>query len=918
MDTACPNLSVLKRILAAPALERDETLERHIDACAACQRRLDELSEGSSVLERMRDLVEEADLLAHDAPRRLGDCELLRVIGRGGMGVVWEADQISLKRRVAVKVLSWERSLAKGSVERFRREAEAGARIRHEGIVSVLGVGEHEGQFFLVQELVENGRNLGDLLGELREASELPADHYRSCAQLFAQLGDALHAAHEQGVIHRDVKPTNVLLTAAGQPKIADFGLARVHDALGLSETGQLLGTPFYMSPEQARSRAPLDRRTDVFSLGATLYEALTLRRPFEGDTSHQVLAKIAIEDPPDPRDIRSLVPRDLATICLKALEKEPSKRYATARALAEDLRRFLHGRSILARPTGPLGRTSKWCRRHPVASVSGAILIASFAVISTLYVQLLASREVASLARDEAQTFSEVASLARLDLAEAQLDLLDSQKELIATGESASLGYDATWARAWVRLAETNALAGRLEEAADSLRRSGISADELEELADSPVFRELRASPFGGVLGDEALAARREREARVVQRARRNARAGDRDMAERALADPIVSPKTRSDLAGSADFAWLEVEARAMSEGASQPRAGLQEITVGTEWLEPLWARVVGTTYGVTFDPATSSLVTSRIGAKAQRFGLDGSEREALMVSKDAQRFLPLPGSGGEPERFIGTKTWAHALETWRVMPDGSWEPSWMLRHELAGPIDDVAVGDVDGDGQAEVAVVYNVEGVELFDARGQSLWSRPGTKGKAVRIVGDRILVLNGRSLVELDASGRAVESTKLPHHATRLESLTGVAPGITDRILVAGRAGTGVRVALVQRDGTRLWSTTVEGAGPVTSLVAGPRGLVAATGGTSAFVLDGKTGALLARCDYPPRERASQEVLDALSTTLPVAGADRDSNARVPSVWQTAWVETDGELRLFVASDGGLFAYRVTLPR
>ena len=188
-------------------------------------------------------------------------------------------------------------------------------------------------------------------------------------------------------MIHRDVKPSNILLTPEGAPKVTDFGLARIEDALALSRTGDFAGTPYYMSPEQAASRRiGIDHRTDIFSLGATLYEMLTLKLPFEGDTSQQVLRKILLEDPPDPRKLRSRTPRDLAVICLKAMEKRPDHRYQSMEELSADLRRFTNNEPIVAKPPGPIARGVKWVRRHPVVSVAGAVAVVALLVISGLW----------------------------------------------------------------------------------------------------------------------------------------------------------------------------------------------------------------------------------------------------------------------------------------------------------------------------------------------------------------------------------------------------------------------------------------------------------------------------------------------------------------------------------------------------
>lgn len=333
--------------------------------------------------------------------RLLDDYRLIHELGRGGMGSVWEAEQLSLKRRVALKLLKPQFSFSPVSLLRFQREAEAGGRLQHVGIVQTYGTGETEGIHWIAQELVVGGFTLADSLAQNRALVELPTGHYRDVAQTFAAIADALEHAHSHGVVHRDIKPGNILLGEDDRPKIADFGLAQIQDELGLSRTGEYLGTPFYMSPEQAMSkRMGLDHRSDIFSLGATLYEALTLIRAFDGDTSQQVFQKIITEEPDDPRKLRSRVPRDLAVICSKCLEKSPDRRYQSMTAVAEDLRRHLKDQPILAKPPGLLTRSMKWCRRHPVFAVASSVAAVALVVISSLALRIADARDRTEEAR--------------------------------------------------------------------------------------------------------------------------------------------------------------------------------------------------------------------------------------------------------------------------------------------------------------------------------------------------------------------------------------------------------------------------------------------------------------------------------------------------------------------------------------
>ncbi|MBC8327580.1 MAG: serine/threonine protein kinase [Planctomycetes bacterium] len=335
----------------------------------------------------------------------LGGYRLIRRLGQGGMGSVWLAEETALKRQVALKLLKPEFCFSPLLLQRFQREAEAAGRLHHSGIVQVYAVGETDGQHWIAQELVAEGRNLAGVIERSRQHREPFRAGYCAVARLFQQVAEALQHAHDAGVIHRDLKPSNILLTGTGEPKVADFGLAKMEDQLGLSRTGDVSGTPYYMSPEQAAGRRMgLDQRSDVFSLGATLYEALTLCRAFDGDTGPQVIQKILTEDPVDPRRLRSRVPKPLALICLKCLEKNPERRYPSMTALAEDLGRFLGDQPVLAKPPGQLQRGAKWARRHPVTSVTAAVVTLALAVISILLVEVRAERDAVGLAAAAAE----------------------------------------------------------------------------------------------------------------------------------------------------------------------------------------------------------------------------------------------------------------------------------------------------------------------------------------------------------------------------------------------------------------------------------------------------------------------------------------------------------------------------------
>ncbi len=325
-------------------------------------------------------------------PRRLGNYELLGEIGRGGMGVVYRARQLSVDRIVALKVIRadqhgglrpQERAAA---IERFRHEALAAARLAHEHIVTVYEVGEADGDRYFSMRYVE-GQSLADMLGSGQPLSG------RKAAAYLEPVARAIAAAHEAGILHRDLKPQNILVAVKDdRALVADFGLAKLTEqSIELTRAGEVMGTPAYMSPEQARDATQVTVRSDVYSLGATLYHAITARPPFHAATSLETLRQAHEEEPDRPSQLNPAIDRDLETICLTCLHKDPARRYPSAAALADDLRRYLDRLPIQARPVGPLERLARWCGRNPLlAAASGlaaAFLVAALVATSVGYV---------------------------------------------------------------------------------------------------------------------------------------------------------------------------------------------------------------------------------------------------------------------------------------------------------------------------------------------------------------------------------------------------------------------------------------------------------------------------------------------------------------------------------------------------
>ncbi len=312
------------------------------------------------------------DLASSSMLMDFGDYELLEQIGRGGQGVVFRSRQKSLNRIVALKLIGLGQWATEANLKRFRLEAEAAARLEHPGIVPIHEVGERDGSCYFSMKFVEGG--------QLDEVIRRTPMSIRQAAELIANVARTVHYTHEHGILHRDIKPGNILLDAKGEPHLTDFGLARlVESESTVTRTMEVLGTPSYMAPEQAvGNNAAVSSVTDVYGLGAVLYQLLTGQAPFAGGTTYETIKLLLDTEPRQPRLLNPKIDHDLSTICLKCLEKDPKRRYSSALALAEDLERWLKHEPIAARRTGLLTRSRKWVRRkshqRAASGISGCI----------------------------------------------------------------------------------------------------------------------------------------------------------------------------------------------------------------------------------------------------------------------------------------------------------------------------------------------------------------------------------------------------------------------------------------------------------------------------------------------------------------------------------------------------------------
>ncbi|WP_020465699.1 protein kinase domain-containing protein [Singulisphaera acidiphila] len=460
---ACPSRSRLSEFNLGRLPEEDlEAIAEHLERCGRCEAALKELDgEPDAVVASLRGLSALNGMPYQPSspmtlPTRLGSYEVLSELGRGAMGIVYQARHSELRRVVALKMLLGGEFAREENRTRFRAEAEAVARLQHPNIIQIFELGEWRANDlgppcpYLTLEFVDGG-NLGSRLAGNPQSPAL-------AAQWLLTLAHAVHYAHGQGIVHRDLKPSNVLLTADGRLKLCDFGVAKLVTGSGLDTLGgQLVGTPEYMAPEQADGQGRLAGPvSDVYGLGGILYTMLTGRPAFQSPSVLGTLEQVLSREPIAPRRLQPAVPRDLETICLKCLQKEPRRRYASAAQLAEDLERYLDGRAIMARPTGWVDRCWKWSRRRPavalLSAATVAVTILSFILIAWQWRRAEYEATAQAAAKVEAEQLGRKAIEGQTELA------LNHGLDLCSRGE---VGHGLLWMARSLELAEGAAIHG-------------------------------------------------------------------------------------------------------------------------------------------------------------------------------------------------------------------------------------------------------------------------------------------------------------------------------------------------------------------------------------------------------------------------------------------------------------------------
>lgn len=602
----------LAAVAQGVAPSRDSLFEQHPDLAGelrTCLASLDFIRRGAAkaVL-----AAPASGLLSGTADATIGDYRLVRELGRGGMGTVYEAVQLSLGRHVALKVLPHAAALDPKQLQRFQNEAQAAAQLHHPSIVPVYAVGCERGLHYYVMQRIE-GQSLADFIRDLRRHPSRPETfqnlsttittapsastvsvfeereephscpliqnraYIRQAAGFALQAAEALERAHQEGIVHRDVKPANLLLEPSGHLWITDFGLAYLPNNLSLTDSGDLVGTLRYMSPEQAAGqRALLDHRTDIYSLGATLYELLTLRPLFESSDRQVLLTQIAAHDPCLPRRWNPRIPRDLETIILKATAKSPQERYVSAQELADDLRRFLNDEPIQARRPSLLDRAWKWSQRHRPLVSAGILFLALLTATTSVTAVIVVRQksEVEQRRRQSRTVVDEMYTAFALKWLYQQPHLEPLQREFLQkaldfyesfaneTGPDLAAQFEA--ARARRRVGEIQSRLGHLDQAGNCFDQAiGELARLVEKSPAEPRFREELAN----CLNQRGSWLRDRHEAQAATRAYRDAQLL---FAQLAHEHRDIAPY-REGLAGTTNNLAMTMQALGQSEQAEK-----------------------------------------------------------------------------------------------------------------------------------------------------------------------------------------------------------------------------------------------------------------------------------------------------------------------------------------------------------
>jgi WD40 repeat protein len=666
--------------------------------------------------------------------RSFGDYVLLEEISRGGMGVVYKARQTSLNRVVALKMTLAGQLAAPADLQRFRTEAEAAAHLDHPHIVPIYEVGQHEDRPYFSMKLIEGGS-----LSQRMSDFGLPAPDTKTVAdgqtsisspnlvntrqikivRLMARLARAIHYAHERGILHRDLKPANILLDANDEPHITDFGVAkRVEGGAGMTQTGAILGTPGYMAPEQAAGKKDLSAGVDIYSLGAILYELLTGKPPFREETALDTLLRAVNSEPVSPRSVNGKIDRDLETICLKCLEKEPGRRYASAGALAEELESWLAGAPITARPVGTTERLWRWCRRNPtLAGLSAAAVVS---VLVAAIIATIAAWRIAAVGADKDKALADVEGLRHARLIEEGQRLSAESRLELARNPGLALLLAIESAELTPGPAADAALRWALDGCLERMTLVGHTAEVLAAVV----------SPDGRKL----LSFARDRTARLW------------DLVS-GKAERVLEGKVMKELAGPGSESWEELDYPDMRVVAAQFTAsGPRVLALTPDKTVHIWDAATGIELAKFQDPEPNYQgIPDRPGRMAAEFSPDG--RQVVTVFGNGPPFIERVWDATTGQVLFALMGHENRITSAAFSPDGKWLIT--TSSDKTARIWDAATGELlktlRGHTVAVFAAVFSPDGSRVLTLGD---WG-PGQHGN---VAGRLWEVATGQQLLEL----------------------------------------------------------------------------------------------------------------------------------------------------------------------